>query len=183
MAHSFKDLYNWLQNEDEISRESKAKRLQHLAKEFGNANGWQGFYGGILTKDFFEEARWCYANGQFIACVVLCQCFLEQSLQSLLSAGAPNYSVNYKWLEKAGFFQLMEKAYEENIIARNEYKDFNLIRKMRIQYVHPKPVFSNKTFDRRVIEENKSHWDLYEKDAKQAINIVSKLIQRSPFRI
>jgi len=178
MSDSSQDLRDWLINEDEMTLDSRTRRLEFIVNEFGSEDGYQLFHGGDLTKAFFEEARWCFVNGQFIACVLLCQCFLENSLRSMLSAGG---FVKDEWLEKVGFYDLIKKAHESGQISDEEAEDFHWTRKSRIQYIHPKPIFSERHIAHRMLQENKTLDELNENNAKKAIKIIFNLIQRQPF--
>ena len=69
----------WLANEDEKNFPDRLERLKFIVS-LAIPGEYQQFYGGIITKESFEEAKWCYINASFIACIGLCQITLEHSL-------------------------------------------------------------------------------------------------------
>lgn len=177
MDYTLAGLREWLLNENEKGREDRIVRLKFLIEEFGQVEGIQ-FFHGMLAKDFFEEARWCYVNGQFIGAVLLCQCFLELTLRSLLSAGGLRaYGVTDKWLEDAGFYELIEKAHEYGLISDESAADFHWVRTTRVQYIHPKPPFSEKHFGQRVASERIHPVAIFAKDARRAMKIMLEFNQ------
>lgn len=172
----------WLIAEDSARMRSRVQRLKFLVNEYGSTNGLQLFH-GVLTHRFFEEARWCFVNGQFIACVLLCQCFLEGTLRSLLGAGGKNYGVSDRWLEHAGFCDLIEKAKDCGIITSRQAKDCHAVRQMRVEYVHARPTFSRKHIAYRMIREGKSAIRLSERDARQATKVMLRINQELRERV
>lgn len=171
------EIQQWLIGEDATRIRSRVGRLKFSFREFGSANGLQ-FFHGTLTQRFFEEARWCFINGQFIACVLLCQCFLESSLRSLLAAGGQNYGVSDKWLEDAGFYELMEKARDCGIVSPSQARDCHSVRRMRVEYVHARPAFSRKHIAHRMVRQRKSTIGLSERDARQARKVMLRINQK-----
>jgi hypothetical protein len=183
MNRSRDDLRDWLANEYESTLEGRVDRLLYIVEEYGPEDGIQLLHGGPLVKEFFEDLRWCYVNAQFVGCIILCQCFFEENLRNLLAGPGPNYGIKDKWLEKAGFYNLIEKAYDIGIIGDEEAVSFHRLRKARNQYVHAKPVFSNKYFAKRVIGENKSPFEVIEDDARWAIKLVLVALRGHLFRV
>lgn len=177
------DLQRWLCGEHEATIKERAKRLSFIVKELGPAEGIQLFHGAELNKEFFEEARWCFVNGQYVGCLLLCQCFLEQSLSSLLAQAGVSDRMSDKRLEMAGFCELIDTACEIGVITSKEAADFHWVRETRVQYVHPKPVFSKNHIAHRYLQEGKMPKEVYESDARRAILIVLRLIRRPPFRV
>ena len=182
MVDDIVNLKEWLSQEYNSSLDKRVSRLEFLVKTYGDPDGYQLFYGGTLVKDTFEEIRWSFINGQFIACILLCQCFIENSLRGILSMGGLNYGATDEWLEKSGFYDLIEKAFAYQLINELEADDFDWLRETRAQYIHHKPAFSKKVFDKRYVEAECHPSEIYEEDAKKALKILFKLIQRKPFR-
>ena len=176
------ELREWISKDFNASFGHRIRRLEHVIKEFGQEEGICLFHGGDLSKALFEEARWCFVNGQFIGCLLLCQCFLEQSLSSLLGAAGPSCGVEDKGLEQAGFYDLVEKAREVHLISDSEANNLHWIRKARVQYVHPKPPWSRKFHAWRCLKEGRASAQVIESDAKRAITVVLRLTQGPLFR-
>jgi hypothetical protein len=167
-------LNQWLMAEDAARLRGRVKRLRFLIRQCGSTEGRQLFH-GLLSWRFFEEARWCFVNGQFIACVLLSQCFLEKSLRSLLAVGGQNYGVSDKWLEDAGFHELIEKAREKGVLTSGQARDCHIVRRMRVAFVHARPVFSKRHVAHRMITERKSITELSEQDAVKALKIMLRI--------
>lgn len=58
----------WLHHEDCGCRVQRAERLSWLVSAMPNQTFWM-FPGGWLAQAQFEEARYCFAYGQFVASV------------------------------------------------------------------------------------------------------------------
>ena len=183
MARSREELEEWLRNEYESTLDGRAERLSFIVDEYGSEGAVQFFHGGPLVKEFFEDLRWCYVNGQFVGCVSLCQCFFEETLRSLLAGPGPNYGITDEWLEKAGCYVLIEKAVNVGIISEKEAENLHVLRKKRNQYVHAKPIFSDEHFARRVIEENKPPFEIAGEDARWAIKLLLNTLRGPLFRV
>ena len=128
-------LKEWLAAEDGARAATRLRRLSYVAREYGPPIAIQ-VYHGDLAQSFFEEARWAFVNGQFISTVLLCQCFIEASLRSVFGAGGVSgFGVEDEWIEKAGFFELVEKAREHEILGAELAEECHAVRKMRVEYV------------------------------------------------
>ena len=178
-----KELKQLLVSEDAARLNGRLDRLMLLIREYGPAEGLQLFHGCDLTQRFFEEARWCFVNGQSIACVLLCQCFLESSLRALLAAGGHNYGVSDRWLEDAGFYDLIEKAKDSGIVSPRQARDCHAVRRKRVEYVHARPAFSTKNIAHRMVEEGTSAFALSEQDARTAMKVMLKINQQLRERV
>jgi len=181
MDHSIISHREWLLNENETSLQGRLMRLDYIVREYGIEDGIQVFPGGLLSKRHFEEARWNFVNGQFIGCVLLCQCFLESSLRGLIILLGSKSGVDEEWIEKVGFYELIIHSLQMRIISEKQAAEFHWIRITRSKYVHPKPVYSKKSFMVRVLNEKLSSEAIFYKDAKRAIKIVLQLIKNPPF--
>lgn len=174
---SANEIKNWLLAEDAARLGARVSRLKFVVKEYGASDGVQLWH-GVLSERFFEEARWCFVNGQFIACVLLSQCFLEVSLRSILAAGGENYGVSDKWLESAGFADLVNKAKECGLIEPGQAANCHAVRQMRVEYVHARPVFSKKHIGQRMVAERASAMKLSERDARRSMRVMLDLNRR-----
>ena len=169
----------WLEREHRATMDNKAERLSFIENKYGVVEDYRLFHGGEISRAVFEELRWSFVNGQYIACVLLSQCFVEDSIRGLIAQAA---LVDNKRVEISGFFDLINIALEEGLISQSEAEKFHWLRKTRVQYVHPKPAFSKNSFAHRFINEEKYPKQIYEEDATNAVSIVLRLIQRPPFR-
>lgn len=171
------ELKRWLLSEDELSLLNRLVRLKWLVKEFGEQKEYIGFYGGLICKEAFEEARRSYLNGNYIATVVLCQIVLENSLHGIF------VTIGRDDLEKASFRKLLKEAYESRLISDDEYDLFNEVRKLRNPYTHYRSPKNKEYLGARIIENGEIHFDIFEEDAKIALRAVFKLLGRYPFSV
>ena len=176
-------LVEWLNREHNADVGNKAKRLRYIRRQFGKEGQIQVFFGGPIAKDLFEEARWSYVNGQFIACLLLCQSFFEADLTGQISHAPWHFGMTDASLEAAGFAELIDAAELGRIISPLDARTFHWLRKTRRQYVHVKPAFSKKNFMKRVVHENRIPYALHKRDARKAIKIILNWIQQPPHRI
>ncbi len=181
MTTSSKKPMKWLIDQDAKSLNARVTRLQYMARQFGSQDRFILFHGGMLVTQLFEESRSNFVNGQLISCVLMCQCFIEESLKVILSNGGSRYDVTDKWLARATFYNIIEKAQKAGLLTQREANDLHWLRQARVQYVHPKLPSTGKSLAARVGKENKMPWELYEKDAKRALRITFKLISKEPF--
>jgi len=172
------DLEAWLQSEDEATRQYRVERLKLLVEEFDSDADCMAFHGGVLSKRYFEEARWSWVNGQFIACTLICQCFVEVSLRSLLAARGQSVGCTDQWLERAGMHDLTEKAQEVGLLMDDDVKALKRLRKNRTQYVHARPAFSKGHFMRRVLSTNQVPEEACEQDAREAVKLIFQIARR-----
>ena len=83
----------WLDREDQVAREDRLARLEWLADRVPQSK-FLVFRGGWVSKYVFEETRYCFAYGQFMATVVLGLAFIERTLAALFyEAGRNEYEV------------------------------------------------------------------------------------------
>jgi hypothetical protein len=69
----------WLDNEDRVEREARLQRLRWLADQMPKVD-WMLYGTGPISKYLFDEARYCFAYGQYLASIVLGLAFIELSL-------------------------------------------------------------------------------------------------------
>jgi hypothetical protein len=69
----------WLSREDKIAYEDRLARLEWAARNMPPVDHLL-FRGGLISKYLFEEARYCFVYGQFLATVILGMAFIEHTL-------------------------------------------------------------------------------------------------------
>jgi hypothetical protein len=168
------DCAQWLEQEEIASRHLRISRLAFIANEYGPPRHLL-FPGGFVPVQAFEEARWCYVNGQFIGCVLLCQIVLEHILAGLF------YLMGKDRVAGAGFGNICAEAERERFITAEERKLFDGIRVKRNPYVHPRRMDRADRIERRMIVEETDFEEIVVKDARLAIGAVFRLLKRHPF--
>lgn len=172
----------WLRSQSEADMGSRGERARFVRQLVGPQDGWFAFH-DLLAKQVVEEAGWCYINGQFIGCVVLCQCFLENTFRGWLAMGGSSYGVTDEWIEKAGFYVLIEKATEYGLVSPTEAGECHWLRKTRVGYVHHRPAWSDDHFARRMVQQNALPHELHQDDAERALELALNILRRDPWRI
>ncbi|HEY7320654.1 MAG TPA: hypothetical protein VIE89_24070, partial [Candidatus Binatia bacterium] len=119
----------WLSREDQQSRTGRLERLQWLAAELP-----QGDYltlpGGMMAKFLFEETRYCFAYGQYLAVIMLGIAFIERTLAAEFYASGRND------LERSSIAELLTEARNEGWLTEMEYDAFDRARKIRNPVTH-----------------------------------------------
>ncbi len=164
----------WLEEEDSASRPFRTSRLAFVVNAYG-APRHLLIPGGYVPYRAFEEARWCYVNGHFIGCVLLCQVMLEHIL-------AGHFGLMGKdKVAESGFKNLCAEAANERLITTEERKLFDSLRVKRNPYVHPRGMDSEDRIERRMISQGSQMEDILDEDARLAIGALFGLLKRYPF--
>jgi hypothetical protein len=172
-----KDFYDYLKNQDELSINDRAKRLKFLVETFGEPK-----YLAIpeMTYYYLDEARLCYLNGNYVACVLIVQASIEDILRYL-------HLFSYderirKSAKKANFNYLIEKSLEYGLIKQKEAECMHKTRRIRNPYVHTKTHEHPQSLIKRKLESDfkKNTEDLMKEDAEYAIICFFNLIKRYP---
>ena len=95
---------SWIENEDRGCREARVVRLEWLAKTHPpNRYGFM-LFGGWVSQQLLEEARYCFTYGQYLASAVLGVAFVERILAAKFYAGGRDD------LKRAGGQTLLQEA-------------------------------------------------------------------------
>ena len=116
---------SWIENEDRACREARVARLEWLARNYPPNDCGFLLSGGWLSQQLLEEARYCFACGQFLASAVLGVAFVEQILAAkFYAAGRDN-------LERAGGQSLLQEARQGSWITDAEFDQLDRVRQLR----------------------------------------------------
>jgi hypothetical protein len=105
----------WLDKEDKVCREGRRDRLDWVAGLMPVAE-YPTFPGGWMAKHLFEEARYCFVYGQFLATIMLGMAYVERTLAALL------YGAGRSDLERASVSFLLREAVENGWLSKEEFK-------------------------------------------------------------
>ncbi len=122
----------WLSNEDTVARDARLERLRWLESLMPKVD-WMLYGSGPISKYLFEEARYCFAYGQFLASIILGLAFLEVSL-----AGA-FYATSRNDLERAGIAKLSREALNYGWLSEADYQAIEQVRDYRNPVTHFRP--------------------------------------------
>src|SRR5437016_920836 len=93
----------WLDREDRTERAGRRERLEWIAGLMPDAE-YLGFPGGLLSKFHFDEMRYCFVYGQFLAVVLLGLAYIERTL------AAHFYGAGQDELKRASMAKLLQCA-------------------------------------------------------------------------
>jgi len=164
----------WLLAEDDASRRSRSGRLAFVVQASGPLSNML-IPGGFVPARALEETRWCYVNGQFLACIVLCQVILEHVLAGQFALMGKDSLI------KGRFERLCDEALANHLISSSEHRAFTSLRLLRNPYTHPQRMNDPKRLERRMMTEKRPQEDIVEDDARQALLTVLHLMERYPF--
>jgi hypothetical protein len=166
----------WLEREDSVGREGRLSRLIWVISEYP-AVEFQLFTGGVMSKYVFEEARYCFVYGQFLATVMLGLAFLEQALAGAFYAGSRAD------LESAGLSTLVAEALRSDWISKAEYERLERARKNRNRVAHFRRPGGAHTIERRAVERDEVPYSVIEEDAKNVLALVFALVKSWPYAV
>jgi len=164
----------WLSVEDDASRSSRSARLEFVVQASGPPSNML-IPGGFVPARALVEAKWSYINGQFLACIMLCQAMLEHVLAGQFTLMGKDALI------KKGFERLCDEALADHLISPSEHRAFSNLRLLRNPYVHPKRMNDPTRLERRMMTEKRSQEEIVEDDARRALLAVLRLMDRYPF--
>ena len=155
----------WVDREDEIERTDRVRRLEWLVQLAPN-NGLWLFHAGALTKSLFEEARYCFVYGQFLASMMLGLSFLEHSLASLL------YGTGRNDLERANVSNLVKEALKMGWMTQDEFEMIERARALRNRITHFRSLGDKDRIEFVSVNEQKQFYNVIEEDARSVIQLM-----------
>ena len=161
----------WLSREDEICRAQRVERLQWLATELP-AGEYLTFPGGLMAKYLFEETRYCFAYGQYLAVIMLGVAFIERTLAAKFYASGRND------LERSGISELIREARNVGWLTAVEYQAFDRARKIRNPVTHFRHPGHRENIEYRMVEENEYPYVVIEQDARTIAAAVMHMVGR-----
>ena len=159
----------WLNAEDASCFDDRVSRLRWVAGNDPRTDYW-AFHGGSITKSLFEESRYCFVYGQFLAATLLGLAYIEHTLAALFHASGRND------LKRAGFAKLIAEAYSVNLIDAEELENLRRIGAKRNAYAHFRPPGYKDGLERRSICEDEAPYWIIEKDAVDVIAAALRMV-------
>jgi hypothetical protein len=154
----------WIAREDEVTRSDRITRLEWLEANYPNCDAGFLFEGGWLALRLFEEARYCFAYGQFLATAILGVAFIEQTLSARF------YAEGRDDLERAAGRELLREALTRGWVSQEEFDVLDRVRRLRNQIVHFRRPLAPDTIEHRTLDDG-SHPDQVVQDDAQTILI------------
>jgi hypothetical protein len=162
----------WLSREDKQSRTGRLERLQWLAAELPQGD-YLTFPGGMMAKFLFEETRYCFAYGQYLAVIMLGIAFIERTLAAEFYASGRND------LERSSIAELLTEARNEGWLTEMEYDAFDRARKIRNPVTHFRRPGHRENIDARMLQENEYPYTLIEQDARTIAAAVMHMVGKN----
>jgi len=162
----------WLRREDESCFAQRFERLKWLASNSPVAHVWT-FPGGWLAKQLFEEARYCFVYGQFLASAIMGFAFAERTLAAMFYGSGRND------LEKAKSYVLFREAHEAGWINDHELEAFDKARHLRNKIVHFKKPLRKDSLEFRAVQEERDPYKIIEDDVRHIFSVVFRLLAQN----
>ena len=163
---------DWLDSEDTRCREYRLSRLDWLVSNTPDGEFWT-FPGGFLAKSHFEEMRYCYVYGQFLATTILGVAYMEITLAALFNEAGRNN------LARARITELFEEAHKHGLITDREHKHLNCIRRTRNAYAHFRKPGHKESVERRAIEDDRAFYSIAEEDATIVMEAALRMVGKN----
>ena len=163
---------NWLIQEDKVCLADRTARLDWMA-EIMPAAEYLTFPGGFMAKYLFEEVRYCFVYGQFLAVIILGLAFLEKTLASWFFMAGRND------LERASISRLLREARNEAWLMEDEYEKLERIRLARNPVAHFRAPLSDDSIEFRALDKEDHPYSVIEQDARDVIEAVMHMLGRN----
>jgi len=167
---------DWLEREDVVGRDGRLSRLRWVRAQYPSIS-YQLFPAGTMSRYLFEEARYCFAYGQFLATVMLGLAFVDQSLAAQLSMTGRDE------LERASLSKLLDVALGEGWVSQDEHGEMQRARRNRNTVAHFRRPLHRDSLERRSISRDELPYTLIEEDARNVLKVVFQLIDRWPLSV
>ena len=125
-----------------------------------------------MSKFLFEEMRYCFAYGQFLATVVLGFAYIEQTLAAkFFAAGRDD-------LERAPIAELLREAKRHGILSGDEVTGLDRIRCTRNPVTHFRRPLAEDSVEVRSLRQSEHPYEVLERDAQAVILAALKVLQK-----
>jgi hypothetical protein len=156
----------------------KVARYRYLA-DAGEALGDGGtmLFGGSVSFAALGEARSSFVHGNFIATILLCQSFAENTLAGFLhirSADLPN---------KVSFQETLGRAESSGILNSDDVAALKKLAELRNPLSHFRSVSDPGNLTRRSMTTDELPEEILRVDAHFAISTIIRLLANAPFNV
>jgi len=162
----------WLLAEDKSCFAQRVERLEWLISIAPAAQIWT-FPGGWLGKQLFEEARYCFVYGQFLASAILGFAYVERTLAAMFYGAVRND------LQRATSEGLFQEAHAAGWLTEQELEAFDKARRLRNPLVHFRKPGHEDSIEFRGVQEERNLYEIIEDDAKNILNVVFRLVAQN----
>lgn len=152
---------DWIDREDSTDRLNRVTRLQWLLDQISGNEFWL-FHGGYLSFELFEQTRYCFVYGQYLATIILGLSFIEHTLAILFFASGRDD------LERADISVLTQNAFMVGWIGQEEKKAIDQARKIRNDVTH----YRNPSHKDSLVQQTKMDQEKIESFLEQKARLV-----------
>ena len=163
----------WIEHEDRNCRQDRIARLQWLAGNYPASHHRVLLHGGLVSQQLLEEAKYCFAYGQYLATAVLGVAFVEHTLAAQFYASGRND------LERVGGKSLLGEARQSGWITESEYYELDRIRQLRNPLVHFRRPLHPTTIEHRVVQQNREPEQILEDDARRVLSAAFRILAKA----
>jgi hypothetical protein len=163
---------DWLSREDVVAREGRIARLEWMENQLPQCE-YIGFQGGDIAHYLYEEARYCFAYGQFLATIVLGLAFIEQSLAGQF------YATGRNDLKRANVSILFTEALNEGWITQTEFDNLEHARKVRNPITHFRELEKDDRIEMRSLVQHDYPYSILEADAYHVMETIFHLMGKN----
>lgn len=161
----------WLAREDMLMHKDRLDRLNWLDNKTSSIGYWT-FSGGVISKYLFEEAKYCFVYGQFLATIVLGMAYIEHALAAIFYAAGRND------IERASISILLQEAVKYGLITQTEFDNLNHARNIRNPITHFRKPLDDDTLEYRALKENEFEYTIIEEDARHIMEVIFHLLDK-----
>jgi hypothetical protein len=166
----------WIDETDLQSREARAARARLVVSDSVDSEAGRLFLGGETAMNAFEEARNAYVSGLFLACVLLCQVYVEHTLGSLFRMMGRDDAAD------AAYARMLVAARDQALLTQAEFEIFDRLRRNRNPYAHPRGPDHSRHPVRRAISAGMPTDLQLADDAREAVSAMMVLAPRWVYR-
>ena len=163
---------DWLMREDTVCFADRAARPDWIAEIIPTAE-YLIFPSGFMAKYLFEEARYCFVYGQFLAVIVLGLAFLEKTLAAWFFMAGRND------LARASISRLLREARNEAWLTDAEHEKLERIRLGRNPVTPFRAPLSEDSIEFRALGKADYPYAVIEQDARDVIEAVMRMLGRN----
>lgn len=165
----------WVAREDVAGLRQRTARLQWLMQHMPATVIWT-FPSGWLGKYLFEEARYCFVYGQFIAAAFLGFAFIERTLAAMF------YAAGRHDLERATSQRLIAEAVTAGWLRHEDAQAFEKSRLLRNPLVHFRAPGHNELPVSRALRSGLRPYAVVETDAQVVLEAMFRLVSMNAGR-
>lgn len=165
----------WLMREDEVAKQGRIERLKWLMEQTPGNRIWL-FHDALHSYELFEQTRYCFVYGLFLATIILGVSYVENTLAALFFASGRDD------LERANLNVLIEEAYKVEWINEKEKKALDNARLIRNDVTHFRKPGSSNPITSQMFTTCQSSEIIFENYARETMLIVFKILNRTAAR-